>query len=284
MHITVSFKDHSSICTCMLIKREKKNPEWLNRNKDITTNKQPVNERGGGGVSDKKTASTSDLNVSRGVKKKKKKLLKLPSSPLYAKCVCTAEAFTPSTWQCHRRATFSHKANSDARAERQRSRWPLSTETVLLLSPWGVCLKLLSDLPTLDILKYHISAGKDANLAHMLTIKATLFNVWCTVCNTYRGHGGLWIQGKQEYLINGNSRQKTKHKICEHVGEDAMIGSNRLWQDCYHVLLWSRRYKINTKKCDNDWGIMWFKDKNYFFLKMTQYYPGGGIVTVSQRS
>lgn len=36
--------------------------------------------------------------------------------------------------------------------------------------------EFLSDLPTLDILKYHISTGKDANLRQLLTIeKKTTF-------------------------------------------------------------------------------------------------------------
>lgn len=48
--------------------------------------------------------------------------------------------------------------------------------------------EFLSDLPTLDILKYHISTGKDANLRQLLTIEKK------TTFLTLRGGGGLaWI-------------------------------------------------------------------------------------------
>lgn len=55
MHITLSFKDCSSICTCMLLIK-KKNPEWLNRNEDITINKQPADEQ-----------PVADLHINRSV-------------------------------------------------------------------------------------------------------------------------------------------------------------------------------------------------------------------------
>ena len=37
--------------------------------------------------------------------------------------------------------------------------------------------EFLSDLPTLDILKYHISTGKDANLCQLLTIEKLHFEL-----------------------------------------------------------------------------------------------------------
>lgn len=58
MHITVSFKDHSSFCTCMLLIKETKKKilnDWTETRKSPQTNKQPANERG-------------DLSVNRAVR------------------------------------------------------------------------------------------------------------------------------------------------------------------------------------------------------------------------
>lgn len=84
MHITVSFKDHSSICTCMLIKKEKKINkkkktqqkkkilnDWAETRTSPHTNSLPMKGGFEGEGSDKKTAFTSDLNVSRVLKKEK---------------------------------------------------------------------------------------------------------------------------------------------------------------------------------------------------------------------
>lgn len=47
MHITVSLKDHSSICTCMLLIKKKNLNDWTETRTSPQTNKQLANERGG---------------------------------------------------------------------------------------------------------------------------------------------------------------------------------------------------------------------------------------------
>lgn len=56
MHITVSFKDHSSFCTCMLLIKETKKKSWMTERKQGNHHKQTAGQWEG------------DLNVNRAVR------------------------------------------------------------------------------------------------------------------------------------------------------------------------------------------------------------------------
>lgn len=123
----------------------------MNRNKDITTNKQPANERGG-----------RDITTAGGVQSSKE-------------LMCTAA--------CHRSSALHYgmmsmnkglrfttkptlKSVSDTWSEIQRYPGPDKCRDCDA-AHHGVFFFKFLDLPTLDILKYHISTGKDENMCQV---------------------------------------------------------------------------------------------------------------------
>ena len=147
MHITVSFKDHSSICTCMLLKKKKKILNDLTETRTSPqTNKQPANERGGSDGCDR--GDRSDTRVFF--------FFSLLTWNRAVRNWCVEQLSSTPNMAVHRRLSqvnvmlsvnvglhfFPTKPNSDTWSEIQRAPGPdyRSVQRLCCCSPWHVFL------------------------------------------------------------------------------------------------------------------------------------------------
>lgn len=155
MHITVSFKDNSSICTCMLIFFLKKNkPEWFSRNMDITTNKTVSQWEWGVQIIYNYRATEQRWLVCVWV------------------CVCSSVSGQRYT----RNMALTSKDGTNQRymfrGTRDMNWCQISVETFCCLCP--------SDLPTLDTSKYHLST-EEAPLTTQKSCGGWNLNQWLSL-------------------------------------------------------------------------------------------------------
>lgn len=128
MHITVSFKDHSSFCTCMLLIKETKKKSWMTERKQGNHHKQTAGQWEGGSEcqqSSKKLLCTAACFLSL--------------SPLYTKHGNAWKGCYRWAWQCRwTRATFSHKTSSSVETV-SVTLSEIQRRSVLLLSAGRFC-------------------------------------------------------------------------------------------------------------------------------------------------
>lgn len=176
MHITVSFKDHSSICTCMLsVKRDKKT-SWMIEQKQghhhKQTNSLPMKERRecrehDGGQTD-----------SVGLWSERRQRIR---HWCVQQRVDSAEAVFVSKIKTWLYVTVaSNKGYIFPQTQLVYSNWTsaLQVTSVHITHPVTCrCSPCVLNLPALDILKYHVSTREDGNLCRLLAIKTLSFTI-----------------------------------------------------------------------------------------------------------